>query len=62
MLYESDSHNENQDDDEEDAYLISMGLAFNLGFEVFKNKFQSLSRDQVRELYNLLGDYDTPSY
>ena len=59
MLYESDSHNENQDDDE-DAYLISMGLAFNLGFEVFKSKFQSLSPDQVRELYNLLGQYDTP--
>ena len=61
MLYESDSHIENQDDDDEDAYLISMGLAFNLGFEVFKNKFQSLSRDQVRELYNLLDHYDTPS-
>ena len=61
MLCESDSHNENQDDDDEDAYLISMSLAFNLGFEVFKSKFQSLSRDQVRELYNLLGHYDTPS-
>jgi hypothetical protein len=61
MLYESDSPNENQDDDDEDAYLISMGLAFNLGFEVFKSKFQSLSRDQVRELYNLLDHYDTPS-
>jgi hypothetical protein len=60
MLYESDSNNENQDDDDEDAYLISMGLAFNLGFEVFKSKFQSLSHDQVRELYNLLGQYDTP--
>ena len=60
MLYEFDSHNENQDDDDEDAYLISMGLAFNLGFEVFKSKFQSLSHDQVRELYNLLGQYDTP--
>ena len=60
MLYESDSNNENQDDDDEDAYLISTGLAFNLGFEVFKSKFQSLSHDQVRELYNLLGQYDTP--
>ena len=60
MLYEFDSYNENQDDDDEDAYLISMGLAFNLGFEVFKSKFQSLSHDQVRELYNLLGQYDTP--
>ena len=60
MLYESDSNNENQDDDDEDAYLISMSLAFNLGFEVFKSKFQSLSHDQVRELYNLLGQYDTP--
>jgi len=61
MLCESDSHNENQDDDDEDAYLMSVGLAFNLGFEMFKSKFQSLSRDQVRELYNLLGHYDTPS-
>ncbi|XXK60081.1 hypothetical protein ACMAY9_06380 [Porticoccaceae bacterium nBUS_09] len=61
MLCESDSHNENQDDDDEDAYLMSVGLAFNLGFEMFKNKFESLSRDQVRELYNLLGHYDTPS-
>jgi len=61
MLCESDSHNENQDDDDEDAYLMSVGLAFNLGFEIFKSKFQSLSRDQVRELYNLLGHYDTPS-
>jgi hypothetical protein len=60
MLYESDSNKVNQDDDDEDAYLISMGLAFNLGFEVFKSKFQSLSHDQVRELYNLLGQYDTP--
>ena len=60
MLYEFDSHNENQDDDDEDAYLISMGLAFSLGFEVFKSKIQSLSHDQVRELYNLLGQYDTP--
>ena len=60
MLYESDSNNENQDDDDEDAYLISMGLAFSLGFEVFKSKIQSLSHDQVRELYNLLGQYDTP--
>ena len=59
MLYEFDSYNENQDDDE-DAYLISMGLAFSLGFEVFKSKFQSFSHDQVRELYNLLGQYDTP--
>jgi len=61
MLCESDSHNENRDDDDEDAYLMSVGLAFNLGFEMFKSKFQSLSRDQVRELYNLLGHYDTPS-
>ena len=61
MLCESDSHNENQDDDDEDAYLMSVGLAFNLGFEMFKSKFQSLSRDQVRALYNLLGHYDTPS-
>ena len=61
MLCESDSHNENKDDDDEDAYLMSVGLAFNLGFEMFKSKFQSLSRDQVRELYNLLGHYDTPS-
>ena len=61
MLCESDSHNENQDDYDEDAYLMSVGLAFNLGFEIFKSKFQSLSRDQVRELYNLLGHYDTPS-
>ena len=60
MLYEFDSHNENQDDDDEDAYLISMGLAFSLGFDIFKSKFQSLSHDQVRELYNLLGQYDTP--
>ena len=61
MLCESYSHNENQDDDDEDAYLMSVGLAFNLGFEMFKNKFESLSRNQVRELYNLLGHYDTPS-
>jgi len=58
LLYQSDSHNEDQHDD--DAYLMSIGLAFNLGFEVFKSKFQSLSHDQVRELYNLLGQYDTP--
>ena len=58
MLYQPDSHNEDQHDD--DAYLMSIGLAFNLGFEVFKSKFQSLSHDQVRELYNLLGQYDTP--
>ena len=58
MLYQSDSHNEDQQDD--DAYLMSLGLAFNLGFQVFKSKFQSLSHDQVRELYNLLGQYDTP--
>ena len=58
MLYQSDSHNEDQHDD--DAYLMSIGLAFNLGFEVFKSKFQSLSHDQVRELHNLLGQYDTP--
>ena len=60
MLYESDSNNENQDDDDEDAYLISMGLAFNLGFEMFKNKFESLSDDQINELLNLISQYDNP--
>ncbi|MDB2383558.1 hypothetical protein N9Y04_06570 [Porticoccaceae bacterium] len=60
MLYESDSHNESQHEDDEDAYLMSVGLAFNLGFEMFKNKFASLSRNQVTELHNLLGQYDTP--
>ena len=59
MLYESDSNNESQHDDD-DAYLMSIGLAFNLGFEVFQSKFQSLRHDQVRELYNLLDQYDTP--
>ena len=59
MLYESDSNNESQHDDD-DAYLMSIRLAFNLGFEVFKSKFQSLRHDQVRELYNLLDQYDTP--
>ena len=60
MLYESDSHNENQHDDD-DAYLMSIGLAFNLGFEMFKNKFESLSHNQVTELHNLLNQFDTPS-
>jgi hypothetical protein len=61
MLCGSDSHNENQDDDDEDAYLMSVGLAFNLGFEMFKNKFESLSHNQVTELHNLLNQLDTPS-
>ena len=61
MLYESDSHNERQHNDDEDAYLMSVGLAFNLGFEMFKNKFESLSHNQVTELHNLLNQFDTPS-
>ncbi len=61
MLCESYSHNENQDDDDEDAYLMSVGLAFNLGFEMFKNKFESLSHNQVTELHNLLNQLDTRS-
>lgn len=58
MLYESNSHNENQDEDSEDAYLISLGLAFSLGYEFFKKKYESLSHDQVAELCDLLGDYN----
>ena len=60
MLYESDSHNESQHEDDEDAYLMSVGLAFNLGFEMFKNKFESLSDDQINELLNLISQYDNP--
>ena len=52
MLYESDSNNESQHDDD-DAYLMSIGLAFNLGFEVFKSKFQSLRHDQVLSLIHI---------
>ncbi len=58
MLYESNSHNENQDEDNEDAYLISVGLAFSLGYEFFKKKYQSLSHDQVAELRHILSQYD----
>ncbi len=58
MLYESISHNENEPEDDEDAYLISVGLAFSLGYEVFKNKFQSLSDDQIMELHDLISQYD----
>ena len=61
MLYESDSHDENQHEDDEDAYLMSVALAFNLGFEMFKNKFESLSHIQVTELHNLLNQYDSKS-
>ena len=35
MLYESISDHENEPEDDEDAYLMSVGLAFALGFEVF---------------------------
>ena len=60
MLYESISHHENEPEDDEDAYLMSVGLAFTLGFEVFRNKFRSLSDAQIKELHNLISQYDNP--
>ena len=60
MLCESISDHENEPEDDEDSYLMSVGLAFTLGFEVFRNKIQSLSDDQIKELHNLISQYDNP--
>ena len=60
MLCESISDHENEPEDDEDSYLMSVGLAFTLGFEVFRNKFESLSDDQINELQNLISRYDNP--